>query len=474
MNHQRRIFILILLLAFVTSCFEINSVTLPVQVNINSSFTIQMNARTTDTDAESKYGMIGVQLHESMKIDSIKYTATNGSGKFYFLENDAPTKYQKESGIITGWTDSLANKFGLPAGYKWEVWEMEFPYSAEQEINNYNLEIYAKSGSASGTYQFKFLITESAYDLKPIEGEKTFDLREVGDQITVLDKSSLADVDGDGQITPVDVSYLLQYIVGARVLSANQLLSSDVNGDTFVNSLDASYILQKVLTPAMCFPIEPDCNTPKVGSGEINLTWRQRKIDGKQVLQLEFESNNPIRSLYLSSSNFQQDWVIIPDGWMSAFHHNNETIRFTMASGAGLTSGVLLQVPLNEAYNDLISRFEAFKINGIDVDLPPIPITTSERRLDDEPIPSLFAIHPNYPNPFNPTTTIQFELPTSADVSVTIHDLNGRVVMHIPSAIYNAGRHNLQINASRLGSGVYVYMVQAGKYEGTGKMTLLK
>lgn len=186
-NKPLRSFLLIALLMGLYGCFEIIEVLMPDEVGAGKQFVITMDAQTTDTDAEAKYGMVAIQMEEGFRVDSMKYTGTNGEGYFYYLDNDSTTKYIKESGIKSGWNDSLASKFGLDDGFKWEVWEMEEPYSAEEEENNYEITIYMTATESLGTYPFSFLITESAYDLEPVEGEKTFDFRESQDQIQVVE-----------------------------------------------------------------------------------------------------------------------------------------------------------------------------------------------------------------------------------------------------------------------------------------------
>ncbi len=94
-------------------------------------------------------------------------------------------------------------------------------------------------------------------------------------------------------------------------------------------------------------------------------------------------------------------------------------------------------------------------------------------------LPSEFALQGNYPNPFNPTTTIQFDLPETADVTVQILDLLGREVLSVPSQTLDAGSaRSIQINASSLASGIYLYRVIANGATTTSiqvkTMTLLK
>ncbi len=93
---------------------------------------------------------------------------------------------------------------------------------------------------------------------------------------------------------------------------------------------------------------------------------------------------------------------------------------------------------------------------------------------EDEFIPSRYVLEPNFPNPFNPTTTLRVELPESAEVSVTVYDPTGRMVMQLPMRSLQAGRHNITLDAARLGSGVYVYRVSTGSWMSSGKMTLVK
>ncbi|MBT6581687.1 MAG: T9SS type A sorting domain-containing protein, partial [Bacteroidetes Order II. Incertae sedis bacterium] len=98
---------------------------------------------------------------------------------------------------------------------------------------------------------------------------------------------------------------------------------------------------------------------------------------------------------------------------------------------------------------------------------------------EDQAIPTEFTLSGAYPNPFNPTTTIQFGLPAAADVQVQVFDLTGRMVMTVPSKTFTAGaKHSVRLNASTLASGSYYYRVLASLSGGTevkvGSFVLLK
>ena len=94
-------------------------------------------------------------------------------------------------------------------------------------------------------------------------------------------------------------------------------------------------------------------------------------------------------------------------------------------------------------------------------------------------IPTEFALHGNYPNPFNPSTRIEFDLPESAQVSLQVIDMLGRQVMTLPAKEFEAGANlTLELNATSLASGHYLYrMIATGvesRYVKTGRMTLVK
>ncbi len=119
-------------------------------------------------------------------------------------------------------------------------------------------------------------------------------------------------------------------------------------------------------------------------------------------------------------------------------------------------------------------------ILGVDRNGGIVPVQTVTG-VETEPaeIPKEFALHGNYPNPFNPSTRIQFDLPEQAQVYVQIVDLLGREVMVLPAQEMEAGTNrSIELNAIRLASGTYLYRLIAGgakaRHVKTGRMTLVK
>ena len=94
-------------------------------------------------------------------------------------------------------------------------------------------------------------------------------------------------------------------------------------------------------------------------------------------------------------------------------------------------------------------------------------------------VPSTFTLHPAYPNPFNPITSLHYDLPEQAQVTLTIYDLMGREVVRLVHATQEAGYRSVQWNATDgfgkpVSAGVYLYQIRASDYVQTKKMVLLK
>jgi hypothetical protein len=80
----------------------------------------------------------------------------------------------------------------------------------------------------------------------------------------------------------------------------------------------------------------------------------------------------------------------------------------------------------------------------------------------------------NYPNPFNPVTTIQYEISTRAHVRLSVYNMLGQRVVELVDVVQDAGRHEVQFEASGLSSGVYLYRLQAGDVVDTRSTIFVK
>ena len=106
-------------------------------------------------------------------------------------------------------------------------------------------------------------------------------------------------------------------------------------------------------------------------------------------------------------------------------------------------------------------------------------LSAGSETMDITPVPSEFALHDNYPNPFNPVTTINYDLPKDAYVNLIIYDIMGREVVNLAGQEMTAGYQTMTWNARNnagalVSAGIYFYQIQTRDFIKTKKMVLLK
>ena len=94
--------------------------------------------------------------------------------------------------------------------------------------------------------------------------------------------------------------------------------------------------------------------------------------------------------------------------------------------------------------------------------------------VEGEPLPAEFRLLQNFPNPFNPSTTIRFEVPILVDVELRVYDALGREVNTLVRGQHLPGRYEIIFEPRTLASGVYFYRIRAGTYVATKKLVLLR
>jgi len=124
-----------------------------------------------------------------------------------------------------------------------------------------------------------------------------------------------------------------------------------------------------------------------------------------------------------------------------------------------------------------------------DESIPPFPVFDSvswpimgpnDVRDRNQPnLPTSFALDQNHPNPFNPSTVIDFALPTASMVNVSIYNVLGQVVKtlvdkELPAGYWSATWDGTDNNGSAVTSGIYFYKIKAGSFQSTKKMMMLK
>ena len=129
--------------------------------------------------------------------------------------------------------------------------------------------------------------------------------------------------------------------------------------------------------------------------------------------------------------------------------------------------------------NDKLAKDLAETVNNheeISADLVPAGaiLYKAAGSIDWSFVPTEYALHNNYPNPFNPVTTLSYDLPMANNVKIVIYNLMGQEIRRWEFQAQTAGYHQVIWNASNVASGIYFYRLQAGDFVQTRKMVLLK
>jgi hypothetical protein len=104
----------------------------------------------------------------------------------------------------------------------------------------------------------------------------------------------------------------------------------------------------------------------------------------------------------------------------------------------------------------------------------PVEIAAAPSHRDGPPTPSRFGLAGNYPNPFNPSTAVRFELPAAADVRLPVYNAIGEQVALLADGTYSAGTHTVVFDASGLPGGVYYCRLVSADGISSIRMLLVK
>jgi hypothetical protein len=264
-------------------------------------------------------------------------------------------------------------------------------------------------------------------------------------------------------------------VYGPKQLEAADYDDSNTDGfsNDGVTAFDAYLVYVLATGPKAMENVVAEVST-RVSYGEPE----RNNVSVRLPIELNGDLEN-VTSLQLSTqidlAQAKVESITVPDGWLMAYHVTEEGIlRVAAAATEGTvpTSGTVgyINLTLSNADAQLTLAGDA-KVNGSAVQtLDAIEVVE---------LPEEFALLGNYPNPFNPSTNISFDLPQTAQVSIEVYDLVGRRVMTLPTQEIQAGaKRTVQLDASMLASGSYFYRVIA-KTESqtvveTGRMMLVK
>ena len=215
----------------------------------------------------------------------------------------------------------------------------------------------------------------------------------------------------------------------------------------------------------------------------------------------EWVTSGVLDTININESNLAESYNL---QWLESTDVDGDTIDYLIYAQVGLyspseeiydTTSTLVPLTYQELLENVFEpfpmlprvsvKFTVIATDGIDT----VKITGDDRSIlvnrydylaiDVEGVPNEFTLHENYPNPFNPTTTLRFDIPEVSDITVTIFNMLGQKVRTFNYQNTSAGYHSVKWNATndlgeQVGAGVYLYQLQTKDFVKTRKMVLLK
>ena len=295
----------------------------------------------------------------------------------------------------------------------------------------------------------------------------------------------LGDVTNNGAVTAYDASWILQHTVELRRLADADSVAADVSGVEGITAYDASLVLRYVIDMIDRFPVE--------GGGQARLVAFSRTVgiprvgstsEGYLTVPIAIDGMEGVLSGELVVS-FDPEKVeamsVVPSALLSAYMtEQNVTDDKVLVSFAGAESGdgsgEVLEVTFRPV-GDTVEALRGIRLERVRLNEGSVVVTLTNDGKPD--VPTTYALYPNYPNPFNPETTIRYGVPVPGRVVVVVYNLSGQKVRELVSGLRDAGMYTVlwdgrDDRGSEVGSGVYLYRLQAGRHEDIRRMVMVK
>jgi len=304
------------------------------------------------------------------------------------------------------------------------------------------------------------------------------------------------DVDLNGKVQAFDASVVLKYLIGADTLNYQMLSNADVMNTGVITAFDASIVLQYVVGLIPSLPYDTITMGTAQASGSFVLLDAAAPSVGDTVsMPIQFTNGKNIKSLEATLAYSPSDldyqnvnWQNGVAGFMTAISVNkiNGTVTLIGAnakstSQSGIMANVYFKVKQQFAQSKV--QFKTLRLNAsakqFNLSTANISIITGVKGLETT-IPQTYVLNQNYPDPFNPSTTIQYGLPTRSNVRIVIYNMLGQQVKELVNTEQQAGYQSIVWNAN-VASGMYFYRIVATslsdpnkRFVETKKMLLLK
>jgi hypothetical protein len=273
-----------------------------------------------------------------------------------------------------------------------------------------------------------------------------------------------------------DAIYFTNYFIDPNHnrLDVVQRANSDVNQDGLPATVaDLVYLMNKMVNSLST----STGSKPRYDGSKID--FMSGAVDGKFVLASDYagELGAIAITLETSSSNMTApviNSVLSESGMVYKWKQEDNLLRLIIFSETGgrIPSGTneLFSIENNTEFN--IKEIQAASVDGY-------PLAYVIKDGFGELLPKGFALYQNHPNPFNPATTISFDLPKATAAELTVYNLLGQEVCRLVSGNLPAGTHTViwdgrDNSGKAVSSGIYLYNLKAADFSAKMKMIFLK
>ena len=295
--------------------------------------------------------------------------------------------------------------------------------------------------------------------------------------VTVL-CALLGDVSGNGDVGAYDASLILTEAVGLMSLPdplwPNFTLGvADVSGNGEISSYDAALVLRYVVGMLDRFPAEGGggVSRPVYAERTISVGGMERSGDGRVVIPLVIDEMEGV-----ISGEFELSWEgavasemrtsDLTSDYLSVSNVYEDRVHFSFAGAESPVGGGRIAEIL------FSSAPEGLTVDRVHLNEGRIPVRIVET-------PTMYRLAENYPNPFNPETTITYDVAKAGTVRLSVYALTGQLVRTLMDGERSAGSYSVvwdgRDDAGRdVASGVYLCRMEAGHYRAVRKMLLVR
>ena len=272
--------------------------------------------------------------------------------------------------------------------------------------------------------------------------------------------TSAGDVNEDETLNVQDLITMVNHILGSSTLADCALEAADMNMDGTINIQDLITLVNAILGSARSAHLDGHAKINYLTSGDDMIIQIDSDVDLAGV-QLSLISDTPLEIQLKDNSHITQD-----------SHYKNGITRYLAYSMFGKSFDSRKTEILIKSAGDFKREDIEVLVSDPNGDVPDLTYSNAEQ--GDRTGPHSFELSKLYPNPFNPSTEVSFNLPTDGHVRLSAYDVRGREVSIIFEGAQSVGSHSYTWNASSLPSGVYYIRLQTGSMVTSQKALLIK